>query len=187
MIHLILGGARSGKSRFAEQWILNKFTDMPRYYLATAQAYDAEMAERIAKHQQDRFPHDWQLREYPIEIDQALQNIPDNSVVLLDCLTLWLTNVLMSLESEEYTREKKAQQLSQAIEQLIISLTTHQSRLTMILVANEVGLGIVPMGEQSRLFVDHAGRLNQKVAAIAQQVTLVTAGLPLTLKGVLSG
>ncbi|OKY26159.1 bifunctional adenosylcobinamide kinase/adenosylcobinamide-phosphate guanylyltransferase [Thalassotalea sp. PP2-459] len=187
MIHLILGGARSGKSRFSEQWILNKYGDLPRYYLATAQAYDTEMTERIAKHQQDRLSDDWHLCEYPIKIDQALQNIPDNSVVLIDCLTLWLTNVLMSVENKTNTREQKAQHLSHAIEQLLLTLSEHQTRLTLVVVANEVGLGIVPMGEQSRLFVDHAGWLNQKVAATAQQVTLVTAGLPLTLKGAISG
>ncbi|MDO6427018.1 bifunctional adenosylcobinamide kinase/adenosylcobinamide-phosphate guanylyltransferase [Thalassotalea sp. 1_MG-2023] len=187
MIHLVLGGARSGKSRFSEQWIINQFADASRYYLATAQAYDDEMIERIEKHQQDRLSQHWQLCESPIHIDHVLQKLPDNSVVLIDCLTLWLTNILMSVESKENTRQKKTQLLSQAIEQLILALSAHQSRLTMVAVANEVGLGVVPMGEQSRLFVDHAGWLNQKVAKIADQVTLVTAGIPLTLKGAVSG
>ncbi|WP_286233535.1 bifunctional adenosylcobinamide kinase/adenosylcobinamide-phosphate guanylyltransferase [Thalassotalea sediminis] len=183
MIHLVLGGARSGKSSFAERRTCEYAGNSSPYYLATAQAYDNEMQARIAKHQKDRAQHYWLLIECPLDIEQALLELPNHSTVLIDCLTLWINNVLMSLDSLDANYENKSQQITARIADLLHVLSEHSKRLTIVVVANEVGLGVVPLGEQTRLFVDHAGWLNQKLAKVAEQVTLVTAGLPLTLKG----
>ena len=137
MLQLILGGARSGKSRLAEQTA--KETGLSVIYIATAQALDTEMQQRIAHHQQQR-PHDWQLCEEPIFFaDQLLQLDQDNQVILVDCLTLWLTNLLLSDHAE------LQQQQTDKFLNLLPQLKSH-----IILVSNETGLGVVPMGEISR-------------------------------------
>ncbi|MGX9461615.1 bifunctional adenosylcobinamide kinase/adenosylcobinamide-phosphate guanylyltransferase [Shewanella sp. A14] len=175
MIHLVLGGARSGKSRFAEQRVAEYAAiGYQCVYLATATALDQEMSERIDQHQQDRVssPHGWTLHEQAYDIAQTLVAIDKpQQVILLDCLTLLLTNHLLLDNGASWDTQKSL---------LIENLLTLQS--DVVLVSNEVGSGIVPMGELNRRFVDEAGWLNQAIAAISDQVTLVVAGLPLSLK-----
>ncbi|ACJ27801.1 Cobalbumin biosynthesis enzyme [Shewanella piezotolerans WP3] len=176
MIHLVLGGARSGKSRFAEQLVANWQLNTPKaeyIYVATAQALDKEMQARIAHHKAQRQSAalGWQTIESPLHLSATLNKYANvNSVILVDCLTLWLTNHLLDEASD--WRTVKAD--------LLTSLESFPGQL--ILVSNEVGNGIVPMGELSRRFVDEAGWLHQDIAALADNVTLVTAGLPLSLK-----
>ncbi len=166
---LILGGARSGKSRIAEQRAVD--SSLPVVYLATATAGDAEMQQRIAHHRSRR-PSHWTTVEEPLHLAEALvRHASEQTCLLVDCLTLWLNN-LMPLPAEE--REK-------ALTALVNLVPRLPGRL--ILVSNEVGQGIVPMGELSRQYVDEAGRLHQRLAAACDRVTLVVAGLELQLKG----
>jgi len=187
MLHLVLGGARSGKSSFAESFLLDQVKQakqskqdnaMP-IYIATAQALDNEMTERIKHHQQQRSNEKWQLIECPQLLVEQLQKIDNHALVLIDCLTLWLTNHLMIAE-QQLSVLPVEDYLSEQVDRLVATLDNHQA--TIVIVANEIGLGVVPMGKATRIFVDHAGWLNQKLAAIAQRVTLVTAGLPMILK-----
>lgn len=165
-ITLILGGARSGKSIHAEAMI----GEHSALYLATAQIFDDEMADRIHQHQLRRGDL-WQTLEEPFNLSQALlENTRPDRPVLVDCLTLWLSNILLA---ERDVKEE--------IAELINALQRLQG--PVILVANEVGLGIVPENALARAFRDHAGVLNQKVASVADRVVFVSAGLPLILKG----
>jgi len=184
MLHLILGGARSGKSSFSESWLLdqakqNKQDKALPIYIATAQALDNEMAERIAHHQKQRGSEKWQVIECPQLLVEQLLAIDNHALVLIDCLTLWLTNHLMKAE-QQLSAVSVEDYLAEQVERLVGVLDNHQA--TIVVVANEIGLGVVPMGKTTRIFVDHAGWLNQRLAAIAQRVTLVTAGLPMVLK-----
>ncbi|WP_150305272.1 bifunctional adenosylcobinamide kinase/adenosylcobinamide-phosphate guanylyltransferase [Pseudomonas saliphila] len=170
MIELILGGARSGKSRLAEQRA--RASNLPVTYIATSQALDAAMAERIAMHQQQR-PAQWSLIEEPLALADALQRVCEvDQCVLVDCLTLWLTNLL--LDPAPQRMEKEQQQL--------LDLLPHLKG-EIILVSNETGLGVVPLGELTRQYVDAAGWLHQSLAQISDRVTFCVAGLPMTLKG----
>ncbi len=170
MITLILGGARSGKSRYAEK--LAAATQQPVLYIATATASDAEMSARIAHHQQQR-PATWQLQECSLDLIDALANeAQQHQTILIDCLTLWLNNQLFHFP---------AQNFSELFDGLVNQLES--ANADIILVANEVGLGIIPLGEISRTFVDEAGRLNQRIAQVADNVLFIAAGLPLVLKG----
>jgi adenosylcobinamide kinase/adenosylcobinamide-phosphate guanylyltransferase len=179
-LHLILGGARSGKSRLAEniakQAELEGFTVC---YLATAQAHDEEMSQRISQHQAERPAH-WLLLESPLCLAEALKQALQNSdCVLVDCLTLWLSNCLCHQEREFYTQQKAL--FIEFLNAFINDDKSYKSQ-KLIFVSNEVGHGIVPMGELSRQFVDQAGWLHQELAELANQVDFVMAGLPLTLK-----
>lgn len=171
MKELILGGARSGKSRSAEQRALafeNKGKQV--IYVATATAGDEEMAARIRHHQQQRPPH-WQLIEEPFALVSVLQQqAAEDQCILVDCLTLWLSNMLIQKESE----------LSQQVEALVKAV--EQLPGTIIFVSNEVGHGIVPADVLSRRYIDEAGRLHQQLAQACDKVTLVVAGLEQTLK-----
>jgi len=170
MLQLILGGARSGKSRLAEQTAIS--TQLPVTYVATAQALDPEMQSRIAHHQNQRPAH-WSLIEEPLSLAKALQKIDQpNQIILVDCLTLWLTNLLL-------LEDQSVQQFE--CEQLLKVLPTLESEI--ILVSNETGLGVVPLGEISRRFVDEAGRLHQALGQIADKVVFCVAGFPMILKG----
>jgi adenosylcobinamide kinase/adenosylcobinamide-phosphate guanylyltransferase len=168
-LELILGGARSGKSRFAEQRALQSGLEV--IYIATATAGDAEMATRIAHHQQHR-PQHWQTVETPVYLAEAFQTyVHPQTCLLVDCLTLWLNNCLF----DKTVCWETQRQLFLA---QIVELPGHQ-----ILVSNEVGQGIVPLGAESRQFVDESGRLHQALATLADRVFFVVAGLPQVLKG----
>ncbi|MDC4608374.1 bifunctional adenosylcobinamide kinase/adenosylcobinamide-phosphate guanylyltransferase [Acinetobacter baumannii] len=170
MLQLILGGARSGKSRLAEQTAISM--QLAVTYVATAQALDPEMQSRIVHHQNQRPAH-WSLVEEPLFLTKTLQEIDrPNQIILVDCLTLWLTNLLL-------LEDQNIQQFE--CEQLLRVLPTLQSEI--ILVSNETGLGVVPLGEISRRFVDEAGRLHQALGQIADKVVFCVAGFPMILKG----
>jgi adenosylcobinamide kinase/adenosylcobinamide-phosphate guanylyltransferase len=167
---LILGGARSGKSSRAE--IIAMASGLKVIYVATATAGDREMEERIAHHR-DRRPETWELVEEPIRLASALvSNASPDSCLLVDCLTLWLSNLLCN-EDEALFRKEHGRLLK-----LLPALSGH-----IILVSNEVGMGIAPADSLSRRFRDEAGRLHQELAQICDRVTVVVAGLPQILKG----
>ncbi|MEX0622279.1 MAG: bifunctional adenosylcobinamide kinase/adenosylcobinamide-phosphate guanylyltransferase [Saccharospirillum sp.] len=167
-VHLILGGARSGKSSHAERLALA--SQGPLHYIATAEAGDAEMAERLERHQAQRSPS-FKTCECPLALPEALaeRDLPGNTI-LVDCLTLWLSNCL--LQTPEIWPDYRARLLAQL----------GHTQADILLVSNEVGHGIVPMGELNRRFVDEAGWLHQAIAKQANQVTWVVAGLPQKLK-----
>jgi len=177
-IQLVLGGARSGKSRFAEQAAMDSNLDV--IYVATATIYDDEMQQRIDRHISDR-PDHWLTVEEPLLLAQVLkQHSVVDKCILVDCLTLWLTNVLMAEQDQETDDLQPLKSFSAYKKELLETLASLPGQV--ILVSNEVGQGIVPMGALSRRFVDEAGWLHQDIARIAQKVTLVVAGLPLQLK-----
>lgn len=169
---LILGGARSGKSRYGEG-LVRAQPGVP-HYLATAEARDAEMAARIAAHRAERSGQGWITAEAPLDLAAALAAVPAGAPVLVDCLTLWLTNQLLA------GRDLEAEAAA-----LAAALSAHPG--PVVAVANEVGLGIVPENALARRFRDAAGRLHQQVAARAGLVVLMVAGLPLTVKGAPEG
>ena len=173
MQHLILGGARSGKSQYAEQ--LAEASKKEVIYIATGGAGDDEMQTRIDKHQAER-PRYWQTIEEPILIADVLsQYAGTHTYLLVDCLTLWLSNILFDARGG-YQEDIFLQQ-KQALLELLPDLQTD-----ITFVSNEVGSGVVPMDKMSRRFVDEAGKLHQQLAKLCSHVTLVTAGLPMALK-----
>ena len=170
MIQLILGGARSGKSRLAEQTA--QYLQQPVIYVATAQAWDSEMQERIEHHQQQR-PSDWELYEEPLYLSALLQRVDQlGQTILVDCLTLWMSNLLM--QDDVTMQEQECNQLLKILPSL---------KSNIILVSNETGLGVIPMGQISRKFVDETGRLHQQLGQIADKVVFCVAGFPMILKG----
>ena len=181
---LVFGGARSGKSAYAEQ--LARDSGREVQYLATAQAGDGEMATRIAHHRAQR-PATWPTLEEPLRLGAALlAQAQPGRLLLVDCLTLWLSNLMFS-SGEQYAEvgdivlpelfHSERAHFLYALEEL------QDSDCDIVLVSNEVGMGIVPYGAISRSFTDEAGRLNQAVAAACQRAVFVAAGLPLVLKG----
>jgi len=178
---LIVGGARSGKSALAEQ----RAADSGRrvVYVATAEVRDTEMERRIAHHRARR-PADWALVEAPLRLADTLRlTAADDTCILVDCLTLWLSNLLFAGDAARQAEAGEAIDcplLQEEIAALTALLPTLPGRI--ILVSNEVGWGIVPMHPVSRCFADEQGRLNQRIAAACDTVTLVAAGLPLVLK-----
>ena len=165
---LVLGGARSGKSAFAERLVVE--TGLSRHYIATGRAFDDEMRDRIARHRDDR-GDGWETHEEPLALAETILAVarPDRAV-LVDCLTLWVTNLML----EERDMGVAFAKLAKAIE---------AASGRIVFVSNEVGLGIVPDNRMARAFRDHAGRLHQQVAAIVPQVYFIAAGLPLKMKG----
>ena len=180
-IELIIGGARSGKSALAERRAAE--SGLAVTYIATARAGDGEMARRIAHHRARR-PKHWALVEEPLHLAAALgEHAAAERCLLVDCLTLWLSNLLFAgaaARQAEAGAEVDCPLLSGETSALLDCLPQLPGRV--ILVGNEVGLGIVPLGAATRLYVDSAGRLNQALAGIAQRVSFVAAGLPLELK-----
>lgn len=169
---LILGGVRSGKSRLAERLAVD--SGLPVSYIATARADDAEMQARIRHHQTSR-PGHWRTVEEPLALAAALQreaSAEPGRLILVDCLTLWLTNLLLDPDPARLAHERAA--LLTVLPQLPGAL---------IMVSNETGLGIVPLGELTRRYCDEAGRLHQDIAAMSGRVILTIAGLPHYLKG----
>lgn len=172
-VHLVLGGARSGKSAYAEQ--LASESQLAVTYIATAQVYDNEFAKRIAHHKARR-PKDWQLVETPFNLATTLEtHATENTCVIVDCLTLWLAQCICpECESPETVSwEEERMTLLEVLPKL---------KGKVILVSNEVGMGIVPLGEINRQFQDEQGRLNQSIAKLADEVSFIAAGLPLKLK-----
>lgn len=169
MLQLILGGARSGKSRLAEKIALESGLNV--IYIATAQPLDEEMQERILHHQESR-PREWQVIEEPLYLSEKLQEIDaQNQLILIDCLTLWMSNLLLQDASEL---------LMSQCQKLLTILPNLKSEI--ILVSNETGLGVVPMGNISRKFIDESGRLHQQIRQIVQKVVFCVAGFPIILK-----
>ncbi|MGE8564549.1 MAG: bifunctional adenosylcobinamide kinase/adenosylcobinamide-phosphate guanylyltransferase [Acinetobacter bohemicus] len=170
MMQLILGGARSGKSRLAEQ--IAKDSNLNVTYIATAQAFDREMQARIEHHQAQR-PGHWTVIEEPLYLADCLIELDQpNQLILVDCLTLWMSNLLM---------HENAELQMQQCQKLLDILPILQAEV--ILVSNETGLGVIPMGEISRKFVDESGRLHQQLGQIAEKVIFCVAGFPMMLKG----
>jgi len=175
--HLILGGARSGKSRFAEKLVLDlavKQNSSSAYYLATAEALDDEMRKRIERHQTDRKQtqaksnFQWQLLEEPLELGAVLKKLTKRDIVLIECLTLWLNNCL---HHGCWPEQKQS---------FLRSLA--ETNTTIMIVSNEVGLGIMPTNQLTRQFIDEAGWLHQELAEHCANVSLITAGLAQQLK-----
>jgi len=164
---LVLGGARSGKSAYAENRAQAYVGD--KIYIATAEVTDAEMAERISHHQERR-GDGWRTIEAPLDLPEALQRLstPD-CVILLDCVTVWINNLMFHDRAIE-----------PAVEDFCAALGSAKGHV--VVVSNEVGFGIVPENVLARRFRDYAGRANQAIAAAADEVVLVVAGLPLTMK-----
>ena len=162
----MIGGARSGKSRHAETLVGQ--CAAPHAYIATAQAFDDEMRARIDEHRARRSA-DWQTIDAPFELVSALNDVPDRQSVLIDCLTLWLTNVMLA----ERDVDEESRQLADVLA---------KPRGPWFVVSNEVGLGIVPDNPLGRRFRDAAGRLNQMVAERASSVIFMVAGLPMKVK-----
>lgn len=175
-LSFVTGGARAGKSLFAEQ--LAAAGARPVTYIATARVLDPEFATRVAHHRARR-PDGWVLVEAPLELPEALRQADaDGHCVLVDCLTLWLANLLCPAEGEPLDAAAYAARVD------ALEATLRGMRAEVIIVSNEIGLGVIPLGEATRRYVDELGRLNQRIAALAARVTLVVAGLPMTLKDV---
>jgi adenosylcobinamide kinase/adenosylcobinamide-phosphate guanylyltransferase len=164
---LVLGGARSGKTAHAQSWA--ERTPGRLAYVATAQAFDAEMTERIALHRSERGTR-WHTIEAPLALPDALaQAARNHDAVMVDCLTLWLSNLMLGGHAVAAATDRLADAVAACTRPLVI-------------VANEVGLGIVPDNALARRFRDEAGRLNQRIAQVADHVTLMTAGLAIRVK-----
>lgn len=173
MIEFILGGARSGKSRFAEQQASASNKEV--YYIATAAAGDGEMSLRIKQHQQQRPSHWFTVEEQINLADTLLQHDHRDRIFLIDCLTLWLSNILFA-DSEQANEARFKDQKLQLLN------TLPQLQADIILVSNEVGQSITPINAMARRFIDEAGRLHQEIASLSQRVNFVTAGLVQQLK-----
>ncbi|AET67100.1 adenosyl cobinamide kinase/adenosyl cobinamide phosphate guanylyltransferase [Desulfosporosinus orientis DSM 765] len=182
----ITGGARSGKSSFAER--LAAKDKRPVIYIATAQVWDKEMAIRVKKHQEQR-PASWRLIEEPLNIRETLTLLKDEEVViLLDCVTLWLTNMLLAGQADQAEEAEQGSQIYNHIEPKILDIVKDVARLAqeikpkVIFVSNEVGQGIVPENPLARAYRDLAGRSNQILARCAENVYMVIAGFPIDVK-----
>lgn len=170
MAELILGGARSGKSRLAERQAAD--SGLAVVYIATSQPLDGEMSARVAHHRARR-PYHWGLVEEPVELARVLrEHASAGTCLLVDCLTLWLTNLLMLEDEARLAAERDA---------LLACIAELPGRV--LLVSNETGLGVVPLGELTRRYVDEAGWLHQALAERCTRVTFTVAGLPMLLKG----
>lgn len=173
MKQLILGGARSGKSALAERLAADMSEQVIYIATATRNTDDPEMVERIRQHRQRR-PRHWQLIEEPIALADVIQQHQQDAgtCLIVDCLTLWLSNLLLLDSGAHFDVQTQA-----------LLTTLSECRCNLILVGNEVGMGIVPLGELSRRFQDESGRLHQQLAARCDRVVFTVAGLPLVMKG----
>lgn len=169
MRHLVLGGVRSGKSAYAQEVVMS--SSMPVCYIATSQVLDDGIAQRVQQHKQSR-PKEWQVIEEPFKLGATLTALSGTGkAVIVECLTMWLTN-LICLENDARLEEEKAA--------LLNAITFFDGIL--VLVSSEVGLGIMPMNSMARRFGDEIGVLNQTLAKLTDRVTFVAAGLPMSLK-----
>ena len=170
-IIFITGGARSGKSRFAEE-LARQFPGA-KAYLATAQALDEEMAERVRRHRKNRAA-DWRTLEEPLEVPECIASEGNwFDLILLDCLTLWVSNLMMAAKKEEEILEKGD----------LLVQACRKAKGSVILVGNEVGMGIVPVNAQARMFRDLSGLIQQKVAREADEVYFMVSGIAQKIKG----
>lgn len=167
VLHFVVGGAASGKSAFAER--LTRAAKKPKVYVATMQPFDDEMRAKLNKHQAMRGA-DWHTIEAPLDPGKAITEAGSDQIVLLDCVTLWLSNVLLADRDVEVACDQLLQVLANALCEVVV-------------VSNEVGMGIVPDNALSRQFRNAQGRLNQRLAVQANNVVTVIAGLPIVLKG----
>ncbi len=175
---LILGGARSGKSTYAET-LAQELGGDDVWYVATAQALDEEMADRIARHRSQR-PSSWRTLEAPLHPGRAVHALPfRTSVILLDCMTLLVSNILLAHEGEDFATIEAY--ITTEIDQLLAAARTHCDHL--IVVSNEVGMGLVPDNPLGRAYRDLLGRANQYMAASADRVIFMVAGIPMPLLG----
>ncbi len=177
-IVIVTGGGRSGKSSYAQR--LAEALPGPRVYVATAVPFDQELQERVAKHQEDRLAGGWSATvEEPVGLARALQQAPAASTVLVDCLTMWVGNLMWDAEQQgvEVSEERVATVTAE------VAAAARERGGTVVFVTNEVGLGIIPDNPASRLYRDLLGRCNQVMAAEADTVVLMVSGLPLVLKG----
>lgn len=176
--YLILGGARSGKSRLAENLVKQAHADNEKsrlHYVATAIAFDSEMKERIKEHQKRR-GSEWIEHECPIQLASLIRNFQSDDIVLIDCLTVWLNNIIYN-DGNDITQLE----IQDKVKELIDAIS--ETKASCVFVSNEVGLGVVPLGKVTRLFVDNAGWMNQGVASVITNVILVAAGIPMAVKG----
>ncbi len=176
MTTLITGGSRSGKSAFAQQQA--EQLDAPRLFIATCPRIDSEMDERISRHQRDRAGRGWQTAEIPLRLAEELDRTPTGTAVLIDCLTLWISNLMY--EAEQEGLEISEDQVTASVEKLGESARRYQGQVLMV--SNEVGLGIVPDNPMARRYRDLVGRCNQVIAASADRVFLVSCGIPVRIK-----
>jgi adenosylcobinamide kinase/adenosylcobinamide-phosphate guanylyltransferase len=178
MLTLVIGGARSGKSRFAESLCLHS----PKVaYIATAKVNDEEMRARIARHRQDRPAH-WDTFEEPLAIAQLLRKLrQEYDVQLLDCLTVWLSNSLF------HYRRQSSKDIEDKVLTQLDEIVGAAAGIHLVVVANEVGNGIVPATKVGRIFRDLQGLANQRIAAAADRVLLTIAGIPIQIKPLTSG
>jgi len=183
MLELILGGQKSGKSRRAELLAKDWLQQSPEHkatLIATAQPWDAEMLKRIARHKLDRAERVPSLAtvEEPLELAQTIARLSQSETLLVvDCLTLWLTNLLMPADVKNMPLAS-----DYAASAAMLSVAISQSSGPIVIVSNEIGLGVIPMGREVRAFVDALGKLNQDIAQVCDKVTFMAAGLPLSLK-----
>ena len=168
---LITGGVRSGKSRLALS-LAKEFIE-PRIFIATAQAFDPEIKKRIERHQKERGA-DFSTREEPLYLSTAVDSLPPNSIAVIDCLTLWLNNLLFHFKNDDI-------RITEQINLFIKSF--RNSPANIIVITNETGWGIIPVNELSRQYIEKTGLLNQEIAAISNEVILTVAGLPHWMKG----
>ena len=190
---LILGGARSGKSGYAEKLAINSGKE--RIYIATAKVLDDEMKQRVSRHKKDRASSAWTTVEEPLALAKSLKKwAKPDSIILVDCLTMWITNLLSEEEIKEETNEEAhpptftssksggvcLARLHKEVEELLVCINTLPC--DVIFVSNEVSMGIIPMGELTRQYVDEAGRLHQQLAQQVENVILMVAGLPHKIK-----
>jgi adenosyl cobinamide kinase/adenosyl cobinamide phosphate guanylyltransferase len=169
---LVTGGRRSGKSAFALK--IAQGISTSRYFIATAEAGDDEMGERIARHSKEREQGGWTTIEEPMDISVAMRSAPEGSVAVVDCLTLWVSNLMMSgvmTEDDAASRSRLALKAAR------------ESGASFVFVTSEVGMGVVPMSKEARLFCDLLGRVNQEVAAESDHIYLLVSGVPLAVKG----
>jgi len=176
-IIFVSGGSRSGKSRYAEQRAAA--LSGPRSYIATCPVIDEELEQRIAHHRRQRADQDWHTIEEPVDLLRALHDCRDSAVVLVDCLTLWINNLLYA--AQERQQELGEEQIAELCRQLADA--ARQGARTVIFVTNELGMGLVPADRGSRLYRDLVGRCNQTLAARADEVVFMVSGCPLQLRG----
>jgi adenosylcobinamide kinase/adenosylcobinamide-phosphate guanylyltransferase len=174
---LVTGGSRSGKSRYAQE--AAELYPPPRHFIATCRVCDREMEDRVEKHREARGSADWHTIEQPLNLLDALSNAEGSSVILIDCLTLWINNLLY--EAKSRGEHPTAENIAEECQRVLVACRPMSG--VIIFVTGEVGMGIVPDNPLARLYRDCVGTCNQMVAAAADTVTLVTCGIPLALKG----